>query len=451
MPRNKHVNPYLSRAIHWLILGFALLLLQACGGGGGNEPAPPVVSAPEDFVPTVMNLPIVRIMTENAAPIVSKDDYVNATLTLDPNGAQGEALSVPLRIRGRGNTTWGLPKKPYKLKLDDDASLLGMPADEDWVLLANYWDKSMLRTAMAFELGNRVGLAWSPRMRFVELFVNDQYQGTYQLGEGAKVADDRVDIADLDEDEVAPEEITGGYLFEVDARMDEDIVFTTARGIPFALDTPEEPATEQLTYIQQYIQQVEDAIHADDFADPDTGYAKYIDVDSFVDWYLVNELMKNNDAIFFSSVWMYKQRNGKLFMGPLWDFDIAAGNVDFNDNDKPEGWWVRRSAWFVRLYQDPAFEARVRDRWNALKAEQFDTLPDYIDASATVLTQAADNNFQRWPILDTLVWPNPVAMGSYEGEVRHLREWMQTRIAWIDTEINSGEPWVFDGFRPTPW
>lgn len=392
--------------------------------------------APADFIPTSMDLPIVRIVTENEAPIASKEDYVRATLTVDPNGTAEAALSVPLRIRGRGNTTWSMPKKPYKLKLDNKASLLGMPSDKDWVLLANYSDKSLLRTRVAFELGNRVGLAWSPRSRFVELFINDAYQGTYQLGEGVKVDNDRVDIPELEEDEISGSELTGGYLLEVDARLDGEVFFVTDGGVPLLIDTPEAPTPEQFSYIQDYIQQVENAIYSDNAADPVTGYAAYIDVDSFINWYLVNEIMKNNDAIFFSSCWMYKQRDGQLFMGPLWDFDISGGNINYNGNDNPTGWWIRNSRWFDGLFEDPAFQARVRARWNELKAEQFDTILEYIDDSSTLLAQGASNNFQRWPILSEWVWPNAVVTGSYEGELQYLREWLQARIAWMDAEFN---------------
>jgi len=391
---------------------------------------------PADFVPTTMDLPIIRIVTENRAPVVSREDYLRATLTIDPNGTGETALSAPLRIRGRGNSTWTMPKKPYKLKLDAKAPLLGMPSDKDWVLLANYSDKSLLRTRVAFELGNRVGLPWSPRSRFVEVFINDAYMGTYQLGEGVKVGSNRVDIPELEEDEISGRDLTGGYLLEVDAWLDGDVFFITDHNVPFLVDTPEAPVPEQFAYIQDYIQRTEDAIYSADFADPATGYAAYIDVDSFIHWFLVNELMKNNDAIFFSSVWMYKQRDDKLFMGPLWDFDIAAGNVNHNGNDDPTGWWVRLSPWINRLFEDPAFEARVRARWNELKAEQFDTILDYIDESSAALMQSASNNFQRWPILNEWVWPNAVVTGSYEGEIQYLRQWLESRIAWMDAQFN---------------
>jgi hypothetical protein len=329
-----------------------------------------------------------------------------------------------------------MAKKPYKLKLDTKTSLLGMPADKDWVLLANYADKTMLRTRVAFELGNRASLAWSPRMRFVEVFINDEYLGTYQLGEGIKVDNDRVNIPEIEEDEISGTELTGGYLLEIDARLDGDVVFVTNHGIPIVIDTPEAPPPEQFAYIQDYIQQTEDALYSDDFADPETGYAAYMDVDSFVDWYLINELMKNNDAQFSTSCWMYKQRDGKLFMGPLWDFDISAGNINFNGNDDPTGWWVRRALWIERLLEDPGFQARLQARWNELKADQFDTILDYIDESVPLLEQAQANNFQRWPILDQWVWPNAVVTGSYEGEVQYLKDWLRARIDWMDAQFN---------------
>lgn len=416
------------------------LLVIVTGASGARTVTVYAFDLPEDpvsFIPAVMNLPIVRIVTDNYAPIVSKDDYTDGTISIHANGSGEQSYFGTLQIRGRGNSTWTMPKKPYRVKLRTKSALLGMPAHKDWALLANYSDKTLMRNRVAFELGSRFGMAWTPRSRFVELFLNDEYQGTYQLTEQIKVGDNRVDIAELEPEDILGDVLTGGYLLEVDSRLDGDNYFITEFGVPILIDTPDPPEPEQFSYIQDYVQRMEDALYSETFVDPDTGYAAYVDIDSFVNWYLVNEILKNNDAIFFSSCWMYKTREGKLFMGPLWDFDIAAGNVNYNGNDDPTGWYILYAAWINQMFKDPAFVERVKSRWNELKVDEIDSILDYIDQTAAAFRQGALNNFQRWPILDEYVWPNAVVTGSYSGEVEYLREWLETRIAWMDTQFNA--------------
>jgi hypothetical protein len=151
---------------------------------------------------------------------------------------------------------------------------------------------------------------------------------------------------------------------------------------------------------------------------------------------LVNELFRNVDANMWSSCWMYKPRGGKLHMGPLWDFDIAAGNIDYNDAWLTSGWWIRDAPWFSRLFEDPAFVARVRQVWNEIKAEQLPAMSQSIAANALRLQQSQLNNFQRWPILETYVWPNRRIPGSYAGEVDYLQSWLAARAAWLDGQLN---------------
>jgi CotH kinase protein len=164
---------------------------------------------------------------------------------------------------------------------------------------------------------------------------------------------------------------------------------------------------------------------------------------------MVNELFKNNDAVFWSSCWLYKDRSGKIFMGPVWDFDTGAGNVNYNGNNDPTGWWLRSNPlptaqWTERLFDDPAFAAAVAARWKQIKVSQLDTLSTYIDQNAAALDQSERNNFQRWPILSTYVVPNAEVAGSYQGEVNYLKSWLTQRIAWMDSELDpqnqSGSP-----------
>ncbi len=390
-----------------------------------------------NFVPAKMDLPIVRIDTENGAPVVSEDDYLNATVAIDPNGADASyALTSAVQIRGRGNSTWGMPKKPYKLKFSSKTSVLGMPSDKEWALLANYSDKTLLRNALAFEMSRRLGMKYTPRSAFVEVFLNDNYVGTYQLCETIKIAKNRVNITALEETDITSDVVSGGYLLEVNERLDEDTNWTTSKGVPISMHDPDPIAPEQFNFIQGYIQDTENSIFSGASEDDTGGYGQFVDVDSFVNWFLVNETLKNNDAIFFSSVWMYKDRAKPLFIGPVWDFDIAAGNVNYNGNDNPEGWWVRNANWYSKMFADPVFAGKVKGRWNQIKASQLDTLGTYIDQNAVALNQAEANNFQRWIILNTYVWPNSEISGSYVGETAYLKQWLQKRVAWIDAQFN---------------
>ena len=392
---------------------------------------------PANFQPRHVNLPVLKITTDNGAPIVSRDLYLPGQMTLESNVAGVAPLNGGLEIRGRGNSTWDLmPKKPYRLKLTDKQPLLGMPSSRDWVLLANYSDKTLLRNSIAMQLGASLGMPWTPRSAFVELWVNNRYDGVYQLTENIKVAKDRVNIDELDEDDVAPDTISGGYLLEVDFRQDGYTIFSSIDHLPIVFQDPEEPVQAQEDYLKGYIDEFETVLYSDDFADPSTGYVAYIDVDSFVRWFLVNEIFRNRDANMWSSCWMYKPRGGKLHMGPLWDFDISAGNIDYDGAYLTAGWWVHDAPWISRLFEDPVFAARARSIWNEIKADQLPAMFASISANAEVLQQAQLNNFQRWPILETYVWPNFGIPGSYVGEVDYLNSWLTARIAWMDAQFN---------------
>lgn len=393
-------------------------------------------AAPENFAPLRFDLPVLKILTDNLAPIVSKDSYIAGQMTLESNVVGTPAVVGGLQIRGRGNSTWGMPKKPYRVKLTDKQSLLGMPSSKDWVLLANYSDKTLMRNWLAMQLGTDLGLAWSPRSQFVEVHVNNQYQGVYLLMENIKVASNRVNIDELAAADVAADKITGGYLLEVDFRQDGHTMFTDIDELPIVFQSPEEPAAAQEAYIKGYIDEFESVLHSGNFADPATGYAAYIDVDSFARWFIVNELFRNVDARMWSSCWMYKPRGGKLFMGPLWDFDISAGNIDYNDAFKTAGWWIHDGPWFERLFQDPAFTARVRQIWNEMKTDELPAMLGSIPPRALALQQSQLNNFERWPILETYVWPNNRIPGSFAGEVEYLSTWLTARAAWMDTQFN---------------
>lgn len=271
--------------------------------------------------------------------------------------------------------------------------------------------------------------------------LNGVYQGVYQLTEHVRIAPDRVNIPELKAGDVDPALITGGYLIEVDETRGEAFCFDLLRsGMTFCLKNPEkllEPGWEdKRAYIEGYIAQTEDAIFAPDFADPVTGYAAYIDVDSAVNYYLINELVKNADGDLRRSTFLAKKRGGKLTFGPLWDFDLALGNYQ-GPGAETSGWLIRGAPWFERMFQDPAFEAKVKARWALFKSSgQLTDIVIYIDQRALYLSHVQVRNFQLWDILSVIIWPNPVATGSYTGEVTALQDWLRARIAWMDAELS---------------
>jgi len=207
----------------------------------------------------------------------------------------------------------------------------------------------------------------------------------------------------------------------------------------FCLKNPEkllQPGWEdKRAYIETYIAETEDAIFSPDFANPVTGYAAYLDVDSAINYYLINELVKNVDGDLRRSTFLYKKRDGKLTFGPVWDFDIAIGNAE-GSGANPNDWRIRGAPWFERMFQDPIFEARVRAKWAQLRANgQLSDILTYIDRQALFLSRVQIRNFETWDILSRIVWPSPVAPGTYSGEITYMRNWLRDRIAWMDTEF----------------
>ncbi len=419
----------------------AFLLLASCGGERLAPTVPEEPVRPVVLQTATPKLPVLSLVTTSGGDIVSKTTYVPGTLTLSDT-AGAVLVQGGMEIRGRGNTTWEFfPKKPYRIRLTTSTSLLGMPASRHWVLLANYSDKTMLRTDLAFTLSRMMGMAWTPRSAFVEVQLNGRYLGIYQLVEHVRIGVDRVNIPEMRATDTSETNITGGYLLEVDERRGEDFCFNSMMTrMVFCAANPETlllPAwARQRAYLQTYIARTDSAIFGSRFADPVVGYAAWLDVESVVNYYVLQETLKNVDGGLRFGPYMYKQRNGKLFVGPVWDFDLAFGNVNYDDADRTDGWHARKSEWFTRLFQDPAFKARVADRWTQLKsAGTIDSLQRLVYSRASYLSVVQVRNFERWPILGTYVWPNRVVTGSYDGEAIALNVWLLRRIQWVNTEI----------------
>lgn len=386
------------------------------------------------------NIPVIHIKTKNSAPILNKKDYVDGTITIsDPERLYSDVaeFSAEMGIRGRGNSTWSFPKKPWKVKLKEKASLLGMPADKEWALLANYADRTLVRNIVAMKLSEICGFSWTPRMHSVEVYLNGKYQGVYTLCEHKKVSSDRVDIDVVGEDVTGGDAITGGYYLEIEEQQDETTCWWTSMGVPMMFSDPEEPNSEQLAYVKSLFESFEQALWAKDYSQT-SGYPKYIDVDSFVDYYIVQELTKNIDGNLRKSSFITKERGKKMEMYHLWDFDLTLGNCGYfwgNVGNGPENFWIKLDKWYPHLFADPAFVDKVQKRWNELKPE-FDKIPEFIDEQTFYLAKAQERNFKVWSIWESVDWVYFPSLGSYEKEVDYLKEFYTKRFEWLDTELN---------------
>ena len=323
-------------------------------------------------------------------------------------------------IRGRGNSTWDTPKKPYKLKLDESEDLFGMGANKHWALIANYYDNSFIRNRITYLLGEKLEMAYSPRLIPVDVVMNGEYLGSYYLSEVVRIDKTRVDITNMEkltDDDIAedPDWMTGGFLLGMSPYgHEEGYQFTTKNGVGFVLESPEEmedASPERLEeaglYIEDYINKAENAIYGEGFVDKDgKSYKEYIDVDSAAKYYLMQMYTRNGDAYGTASTKLYKDKNGLLCFGPLWDFDyVAWGSYDYDGEQTTLYGDGVKLGWFERLKMDPEFIAKVRKIWSgtgendekSLKYQLKELIKDggIIDQYEQELSASAENNYDK--------------------------------------------------------
>ena len=375
-------------------------------------------------------LPIINLLTDGSVQIDSKEDYVEGDVSLDGRRDFESLSDLSMKIRGRGNSTWFIhPKKPFQMKLSEKSAFLGMPEDKKWLFLAEYSDKTMLRNTMAFELGYMSNLDWTPAGEFAEVYLNGEYNGTYNITQKVEASSNRVSLGDT------------GYLLELDQldRIDpDDVYFESTVTEKFIINIKEPElnyGSEEFRYIENLIAEFEGALFGANYQDENAGYKKYINLESFIDWYLISEITKNVDSRWYSSIYLNVMPGEKIKMGPLWDFDLAFGNTDYADTQYYEGWWVRFNPWYERLFQDPAFTQMVKDRFIYFKDNE-DLIIQKIDEYAEKLKWAQAENNNKWQTIGTYVWPNPVIYDTYQEEVDHLKNWYLARMEWLEEAFN---------------
>lgn len=411
---------------------------------------------------TTSNLPIILIDTDQGVEITK--ERITAHMRVADHSEQRNSVSGPynnydgiIAIKGRGSSSWEMyEKKGYTLETQLDSGknnnveLLGLPAENDWVLHGPYADKTLMKNALVYTLGAEIG-RYAPRHRFCELVLNGEYRGVYLLVERIKRDKNRVDISALDPTENTGDDLTGGYIMRID--RDEEDGYSWMADFGFGLTyfnyyypDPEDMSQTQRDYIRNYFFDFENALAGQPFSDTENGYRAYADVGSFIDYFIISELTKNLDA-YRLSTYFYKDKDskgGKLTMGPIWDFNLSCGGVNIGFGDwaaLPENWVSDdlpggTPFWWSRLLEDQYYNSCLKQRWSHLRAEIINEehINALIDGFAELLDEAKDRNFEIFPLAEP-VWGNNHFGLTYEQELGMLKSFLKDRIEWMDLAI----------------
>lgn len=433
----------------------------------GNNPAQP-------FNFGSSNLPLVMLNTMGNT--IQDEPKVMAQMGIIYNG-----VGVPnhptdpandyngyIGIEYRGSSSGGFPQKSYGIETRDalgvevTAPILGMPAEQDWALIATYNDKSLMRNEITYGLYNQMMSTYAPRTRFVEVFLDGEYQGVYLLTEKIKRDANRVDIANLQPIDITGDAVTGGYIIKIDKFTGNqngnwDSPFPPEGGlsqtVTFQYEYPKaaDLQPEQDNYIKGYIDSFETALASPNFTDTNTGYRHFADMNSFIDNFIINEISRNVDG-YRLSYYFYKDKNsngGKLKSGPAWDYNLAWWNADYCNGYEDTGWAYRFGAdcpgdgfqvpsWWGRMLQDTNYANALKCRWDSLRNSVLSNahIFNYIDSNAGYLNQAQQRHFTVWPVMGVYTWPNPSPLAqTYDEEITNLKGWITQRMVWLDANI----------------
>lgn len=429
------------------------------------------------------SLPIVHI--ETGLDSITEQGHVAKFGITDHPGGNG--FSQPwdsylgfADVNIHGSSSSWMDKKSYAIELTDSvgnetkAPLAGMSSESKWILSAAFSDKSLIRNAFGYAMATAAG-RYAPRTRLVELVLDGSYEGVYLLVERIQRDSARVDVAKLGPADTLGDDLTGGYILRVDRSSDRN-GWTSSRDdrvyFQYQYPTEQKLSPRQRDYIRWYVGAFETAMSQSGFADPDTGYARWIDVGSFVDYLLSQELMKNVDGYRLSG-YLHKQKDskgGKLRAGPLWDLDLSAGMPDYYDGWKTAGWvyeWDAKANndgsaipfWWKKLAKETGFRSTLACRWKRLRAGEWSDASwrARFDSLVAVAGSAQARNYERWDVLEIGMWPEAYVPGTYQGEIDTMKNWLSARIAWIDGQlvprcrepigVRSAAPAKEDGFR----
>lgn len=369
-------------------------------------------------------LPRVVIETKDYAQIRDVTTEHNAKLQV--YGSDGPTSSVmELKVRGRGNSSAKMPKYGLKLEFNEKQAMFGMPQNRDWALVANYGEKTHVRNHMIFRLSEWLGASYTPKDQFVELYLNRKYMGLYLFTETVKVGKNRVNI---------PKE-EYSFLFEKEDSQKLDSPFVhTEQGRSYHIKSPKKLTEESQKTLQNRLNHFEHYLVKENYGGDDS-IDGWIDLESYLLQYWLQEYSKNEDGNFSRSIFMTWQPNQPFHFGPIWDLDLGFGNQSYPVNRGAEGWYIRKGQWHRYIFKDREIRLQATQYWKEHR-EQFRALIDSIPLYVNEIRHAIDNEYKRWPILkNTENWALKKPYGSYEEAVEDLKDWTAKRFQWIDSNI----------------
>jgi hypothetical protein len=367
-------------------------------------------------------IPHLFIATDDELPITSKEDYLRGEITIDGKGIYDDLSAQATRVRGRGNTTWQKPKKPYRIKLDNATAILGLAKAKDWVLLANHQDYTFMTNAVALKIGSQLGLPYTNSLIAVDVTINGVYQGIYNLTEQIEVKQERINVGD------------DGVLLELDDYFDEDYKFKSKLyKLPVNIKAPDIESDEQFEAIKEDFEELERLIYDDKF--PENNYGNYFNKQQFVNYLIVNNLVNNTEINYPKSVYLHKTKSGKYTMGPIWDFDWGFGfhkntQTYFNSptasllsfDDKRPG-----ALFFKRLMTDPEIKDLYRQTWTNYRDNHFVALLEYIEQFASSIRDSHPNDFAKWK----------VGSNNLPGHKKDMKIYLRSRANYIDHYVDN--------------
>ncbi len=439
------------RCIHrWYYIYFLPVLL-ASGLHAQNDSSQPIEFTSSDLPLVIIDTGGQEIVDDPRIiadmGIIDNGPGIRNYLTDDFNNYNGR-----IAIELRGSSSAWYPKKQYRFETQDttganlNVSLMELPAENDWILYGPYDDQSLIRNVLAYRLSNEIG-RYASRTRFCELVLNGDYRGLYVLLEKIKRDANRVDIAKMEATDIGGDAVTGGYIIKLDKMDGENIGWWTSdNNITYQYDypKPDRIVPEQESYIQDFVAGFEFVMAGDIPSDPVNGYPAYLNIDSFIDHFIINEFAKNVDA-YRISAFLYKERDsdgGKMYAGPIWDFNLSFGKAWFpEDLFVTEGWQVNYNIlrpsdpwqvpfWWEILSTDAYFTERLNSRWAQLRTGilALEHVYGLIDSLTAVTSEARERNFERWPETAT--------DHSYDDEIQQMKTWISDRTSWIDNNLN---------------
>ena len=424
------------QALASLFIALTIYVYTACSnsepvGSNGDSDSPIIEYLPlNDTEYPYAGIPRIVIETENHRAIKDRETEIPAKLQIWGE-KNPESEITDLTIRGRGNSSWvSMPQKSYKIEFKQKQNLLGLPQNRDWALISDYADKTLMKNYLAFHLSESLKAYYTPRCKFIELYINGEYLGVYLLTETIKIGKNRVNIPQND----------NSYIVEFDSRATQDEQYFTSYilndslGKKFLVHSPKNASTEALSTINEHIKNFE-LFLKDMKKKGNYEINHWLDIDEYVKHYWVQEFSKNPDAHFSFSVFFSWKKGDVIRMGPVWDFDLSFGGHSNKTTNSPIGWHIRHQYWNQYLIRDSLFNQASHDFWVKNKETFISTL-NTIDSIHAYLQKAADNNFKKWNILSsTKKWYHPRGYHSYDETIDSLKTWINQRIQWIDAYL----------------